>query len=445
MSPDSERAEEESVGYKVLTVPRDYTIKTLYDLWKDSDLILNPKFQRYKVWDLRKSSLLVESVLLNIPVPPIYLAEDVDNRLIVIDGQQRLNALLSFIDGEIELFDNKKKEWVKREFRLRGLRILRDLNDKTFQELDQNLKREYKNRTIRVVIIKKESDPNVKYEVFERLNKGAVQLNAQELRNCIFRGPYNDLINELAENRDFLFLLGLKAPHPRMLDKELVLRFFAFYHTPYYNYKGPMKNFLDKEMEKYRYIDEEEVNRLKELFKKSVELSKYAFGDKAFRRFVLGNERDPNGCWEERVNKALFDIVMWGFTLYDKHQVIPYLDAIREELIHLMTSDEDFIRSITKSTDKKEHIHIRFSKWQNSLQNIIGYPQREPRTFSLKLKEELWNRDPYCGICGQRINLLDDAEVDHIEEYWRGGKTIPKNARLVHRYCNRARHRETDQ
>jgi len=439
MNSDSEISNEKSVGYRVSTDSRDYPIKTLYDFWKDGDLLLNPKFQRYKVWDLKKSSLLVESVLLNIPIPPIYLAEDVDNRLIVIDGQQRLNALLSFMDGEIELFDNKRKEWVKREFRLRGLRILKNLNDKTFQELDHNLKREFKNKTIRVIVIKKESDPNVKYEVFERLNKGAVQLNAQELRNCVFRGPYNDLINELAENRSYLSLLGFREPHPRMLDKELVLRFFAFHHTPYYKYSGPMKNFLDKEMERYRYIEEEEADRLRELFKKSVELSKYTFGDKAFRRFVLGCEKDPNGYWEERLNKALFDIVMWGFTLYSKHQVMSYLDAIREELIYLMTTDGDFIRSITKSTDKKEHIHIRFSKWQNSLQKIIGYPHHEPRTFSLRLKEKLWIKDPYCGICGQRINLLDDAEVDHIKEYWRGGKTIPNNARLVHRYCNRAR------
>ena len=430
------------IGYKVSTDTRDYPIKALYDSWKDGDLILNPKFQRYKVWDLKKSSLLIESVFLNIPIPPVYLAEDIDNKLIVIDGQQRLNALLSFIDGEIELFDNRKKAWVKREFRLKGLRILKELNDKTFQELDPSLKREYKNKTIRVAVIEKDSDPKVKYEVFERLNKGAVQLNAQELRNCIFRGPYIDLINELSELRDYLFLLGLKEPHPRMLDKELVLRFFAFYHTPYYNYSGPMKTFLDKEVEKYRFIRDEEAENLRKIFKKSVELTKYTFGDKAFRRFVIGDEKNPNGHWEDRINKALFDIVMWGFTLYEKNQVMPYLDAIREELIYLMTSDEDFIRSITKSTDKKEHIYIRFSKWQESLRKIIGYPRHEPRTFSLKLKEELWRKNPYCAICGQKIHLLDDAEVDHIEEYWRGGKTIPENARLVHRYCNRSRRRK---
>jgi len=427
------------IGYKISTDTSDRPIKSLYDDWKDGDLILNPRFQRYKVWDLRKSSLLIESVFLNIPIPPVYLAEDVDNKLIVIDGQQRLNALLSFIDGEIELYDNKKKAWVKKEFRLRGLKILKELNDKTFQDLDPSLKREYKNKTIRVITIKKDSDPNVKYEVFERLNKGAVQLNAQELRNCTFRGSYIDLINKVAEDHDYLFLLGLKEPHPRMLDKELVLRFFAFYHTPYYNYKGPMKTFLDKEVENHRSVDEKEAEELEKVFKKSVDLTKSGFGDKAFRRFILGNKKDPNGYWEERVNKALFDVVMWGFTLYDKNQIMTHLDAIKEELIYLMTSDEDFIRSITKSTDKKEHIHIRFSKWQKALQELVGYPRHEPRTFSLKLKEKLWNSNPYCAICGQRINLLDDAEVDHIVEYWRGGKTIPENARLVHRYCNRSR------
>jgi len=427
--------------YEVRVEYKDLSIRELYELWKDGDLILDPKFQRYKVWDIKKSSVLVESVLLDIPIPTIYLAEDKDNRLIVVDGQQRLNALLGFMDGTIELYDIRRKKWNKVEFKLRGLNVLKELNDKRFVDLDDPLKRKYKTFTLRVVVIKKDSSPEVRYEIFERLNKGAVQLNNQELRNCIYRGPYNDLIIELSEDEDFLFLLGLNDPDPRMRDKELVLRFLAFYHTPYLNYKGPMKYFLNKEMEKYRYINKRETDKLRKVFRKSVELCKYVFGDKSFRRFALGDSNNPNGYWEKKINKALFDITMWGFTPYEKNQIIPLSDSIREELIFLMTSDEEFIESITRSTDKKEHIHIRFTKWQQALERIVGIPKREPRTFSLKLKEELWNKDPYCAICNQRINLLDDAEIDHIEEYWRGGKTIPENARLVHRYCNRARKR----
>lgn len=224
-----------------------------------------------------------------------------------------------------------------------------------------------------------------------------------------------------------------------MRDRELVLRFFAFYHTPFYQYKPPMKKFLNDEMEKYRKISEEEANKLRAIFKKSVELTKTVFGENAFKRFVAGTEHNPDGYWEGRVNRALYDIVMFGFTIYEKRQIVPHADAIREELIWLMTHDEDFIRSITVSTDKREHVNIHFKKWIDSLQAIVGIPQTEPRAFTLKFKEQLCRNDSTCQICGNKIHSLDDAEVDHIDFYWRGGKTIPSNARLVHRYCNRAR------
>jgi 5-methylcytosine-specific restriction endonuclease McrA len=104
-----------------------------------------------------------------------------------------------------------------------------------------------------------------------------------------------------------------------------------------------------------------------------------------------------------------------------------------------MTHDNDFIKSITVSTDKREHVNIHFKKWIDSLHEIVGFPRTEPRAYSLNYKKQLYDNNPTCQICGNKIQLLDDAEVDHIDFYWRGGKTIPSNARLVHRYCNRAR------
>lgn len=401
----------------------DRSIYELFRKYQRGDLVLDPEFQRRYVWDNKKASLLIESVLLEVPIPVIYLAEEQDGKFTVIDGQQRFRSFFRFLNNE---------------FKLKGLSVLSELNGKYFKDLDKEKQRKIEDATLRVIEIRKESHPDVKFEIFERLNVGAVKLNDQELRNCIYRGKYNDLIKELAENRDFLFLLGLKEPHKRMYDRELVLHFLAFYNQTYLKYKPPMKQFLNKEMENNRNISDEKIKELRQVFKESVSLVKSVFGDKAFRRFIPGNENDPNGRWEIRkINVGLFEIIMFGFSKYTKNQIIPYSDAIREELLYMMTSDKEFIDSISGSgTTSTAKVTTRFKKWLDALEKIVGTPKTEPRTFSWELKKQLYEQNPVCAICGNKIMTIDDAVIDHIEHYWRGGKTIPSNARLTHRYCN---------
>jgi len=408
---------------RVYSDKKDSTIRVLFEQWQEGDLILDPEFQRRYVWDNKKASLLIESVLLEVPIPIIYLAEEADGKLTVIDGQQRLQSLFRFLNNE---------------FKLTGLSVLSHLNGKYFKDLDKNLQRQIKNSTLRVIEIQKESHPDVKFEIFERLNVGAVKLSDQELRNCIYRGKYNDLIKELAEDKDFLSLLGLKEPHKRMYDRELVLHFLAFYNQTYLKYKPPMKQFLNREMENNKNISEEKIKELRHMFKETVSMVKSVFGDKAFRRFIPGDEKDPNGRWEIRkINVGLFEIIMFGFSRYNKNQIIPLSDVIREELLHMMTSDKEFIDSISGSgTTSTAKVTTRFKKWLDALERVVGMPKIEPRTFSWEFKKQLYEQNPVCAICGNKIMLIDDAVIDHIEHYWRGGKTIPSNARLVHRYCN---------
>ncbi|MHA1268043.1 MAG: HNH endonuclease family protein [Candidatus Helarchaeota archaeon] len=410
---------------RVIWQPKDFSIRELYEMYKDGDLDPRPKFQRYFVWDDKKSSRLIESILLEVPIPNIYLAEDDKGRYSVVDGQQRLTSFINFMDGNLTL---------------RGLLVLDDLNGKKFSELDKEDKSKFKKSTIHTIVIKRESQKDIRFEIFERLNTGSVKLNDQELRNCIYRGAYNQLLDELSHDRDFLELLGLKKPHKRMLDRELILRFFALYHKTYLRYEPPMKSFLNNEMETRVNLDENERTELKNTFKKSVDLTKAVFGRNAFKRFIIGSEIDPNGTWEgRRINKALFDIVMYGFTDYEKQQIYPKIDMIREELIWLMTHDQAFIDAITISTNDKSKVLERFEKWLRSLREIVGYPVKETRAFSSEVKRNLFNTNNTCRICQQEIRFLDDAEVDHIDFYWKGGKTIPSNARLVHRFCNRHR------
>lgn len=402
--------------------------RSIYELerrWKKGDLNLDPEFQREYVWDDKRASLLVESVLLEIPIPIIYLAEEANGVFTIIDGQQRLRSFFRFLNNE---------------FKLKNLGMLRDHEGKFFQDLDKEAQTKIEDANLRIIEIQKDTDPNVKFEIFERLNVGSVKLNDQELRNCIYRGKYNDLIKELSEDKDLLYILGLDAPQNRMQQNELVLHYLAFYDQTYLKYKSPMKQYLNNELENNKNITDEELMQLRQSFRNAISLTRTVFGKNAFRKFVQGNQQEKNGRWEKRINMGLFEIIMHGFSIYKKNQIIPNSDSIREELIHLTTSDSDFINCISGTgTTNTQKVHTRFKMWEASLQDIIGVCNNEPRLFSLDLKRKLYEKDSTCALCGQQIHDLDDAAVDHIEQYWRGGKTIPENARLTHRYCNLAR------
>ncbi len=423
---NDENSEEPLPRRRIFTEKLDPPISALYDRWKSGDLVLSPIFQRRQVWDDARKSRLVESVLLEVPLPIFYLAESQDGTQEVIDGQQRLNALFQFLDNK---------------YSLRGLKALTEHNGKKFEsfkdnKLIQKLVRDY---PLRIIIFKRESDENLRFEIFERLNTGAVPLNDQELRNCIYRGAYNQLLIELAADSDYMRLMGLKAPEKRMKDVEYVLRFAAFYHKTYLHYKPSMARFLNEDMKNYQNVSKTDADKLGGAFKRSVALTKSLLGQNAFRRYYHGHKY---GYWEsKKFNASLYDILMGCFADADKNQVMSNLDAIREALIVLMTENQEFIDAIELSTSATRMVLKRFDIWRMTLDEILAVSKKQPRCFSLELKKQLYDADSTCILCNNRISDLDDAAVDHIEQYWLGGKTIPENARLVHRYCNLTRPR----
>jgi hypothetical protein len=413
----------------------DLEIDSLHGKQKRGRLVLQPDFQRQYVWDAVKASKLIESAILQIPLPIIYLSEEKDGKEYVIDGQQRLTSFFSFVDGA---FPDAKP------FKLSGLNVLPELNGKKFSELTETLQDKVRYYKIRAITFQKDSSENLKFEIFERLNTGSVQLNDQELRNCLYRGAFNVALKEMAADPDFMYICGLRAPDKRMKDKELVLRFCAFHHKTYLNYKAPMRNFLNAEASEKRDIAEKDLVELKTSFKNACQIIRSAFGTNAFKRYYKGSTANqPNGYWEpKKFNASLFDILMYSFGREDKNKVFQNLDSVKEALINLMTTDQEFVDSIELSTSSVQAVTVRFDKWRSALQGILGINQREPRCFSFKLKEEMMAADPTCAICTQRIHSAEDAAIDHIRQYWMGGKTIPENARLTHRYCNWARPRK---
>lgn len=409
---------------KIVTQPSEPPIKILCEKIDRVRLIARADFQRYYIWDNnpKLKSRLIESVLLQVPIPVIYTAEEENGKELVVDGQQRLLTFYNFT----------KKDG----FKLSGLRVLKELNGKSFGELDENLQNAIADYPIRVIKILKESHKDIKFDIFERLNRGSVKLTEQELRNCIYRGSFNELLKDLAQNKDFQRLQGLKDVQNRMIDLERILRFFAFTDLTERKYKGPVTSFLNNYMESNREISAKQKEEKTALFKKSVELCQTVFGDLAFRRWQLGSDEDVNGYRENKINEGIFDIQMYGFTEYDKRDVVKKAMAIKDAFIELVTKDRVFIESIERGTYDTQKVKLRTEKWLQRLREIIGYPETDRRLYTYEEKKALFDVNRTCHICGNEIAFIEDAHVDHLERYSEGGKTQIKNGKISHRFCN---------
>jgi len=171
----------------------------------------------------------------------------------------------------------------------------------------------------------------------------------------------------------------------------------------------------------------------------------HLFGENAFRRFTVGTHKSHDGKWESKFNASLYDAMMGVFCTFatskDKNQFYAASDAIREGIIDLMVTNQDFIDAILLGTSGMPQVKARFSLLHSLSDDILRDHSPQPRAFTKEMKQGLFLKNPTCALCGQGIEHLDDASVDHIRQYWRGGKTIPENARLTHRYCNNARPR----
>lgn len=429
--PDIESSEEDELNAGLsqdISLERaDRGLSELKRWFDDGDLILDPEWQRNFVWTRKQSSKLIESFLLNIPVPVVYLAKTEEDRYEVIDGLQRLKSVFDF-------FNNR--------FSLVSLDVLTHLNGKTFDQLEDTSKRKLRNSTLRSFELAKNSDSDVHFIVFERLNTGGTKLNEMEIRNCIFRGDLNKLLAELASDTDFIACVNTESLSKRMNDRSLILRFLAFHERTHHKYSRGLKKFLNEFFETYRDPSQQKLNEYRQVFRKCMKASVTVFGNQGFR---LKSARDGQsksvGEWSKPINAAIFQAVATSFARYDLAQITRAADRIYEAYLDLIVTDgkwTDCVRSATGDTSRIEYV---FGTWQKRLAEVMEdvLPNDSQRTFSKNLKVEMFNQDRTCSICGQEIRLLDDAVLDHDVHYWRGGKTVPENARLAHRFCNSSR------
>lgn len=332
----------------------DKSVSDVVRMIMDKDLVLDPDYQRNYVWDNKKASMLVESIILNVPIPVIYVSEEKDSSWSVIDGLQRLNSLKRFFDGK---------------FKLSGLEILHELNKCDIKSLPSKPLRMLKNGLLRIVMVTADSNDEIKYDIFMRLNTGAVHLNEQELRNCLYRGKLNLFIQDEAKSPQWLAMLGLKEPHKRMVDRELLLRFLALCvnwdrdNKMVKDYKGNMKSFLNSFMKQHQN-DNGNLNYFKALCEETIAKVYSVYGTDAFRRLNEDGTVTP-------INRAIMDAVMISAIPYSMEALTAKKDIIQEKLFSELNDNTEFRKSTLTSTSDTKVLNFRIAFWCDVIDGFL--------------------------------------------------------------------------
>ena len=266
--------------------------------------------------------------------------------------------------------------------------------------------------------------------------------SSREITEIVYSGRFSQLIKELAQEKDFKYLVDEATNYSKMANRELVLRFAAFYFNGYKAYYSPSIKFLNDTMEKYKNISPRQEVELRADFRNSIHIIRNLFGKNAFKKFSPGDEQNKNGNWEtNKFQIFLYDILMYSFAQQSASKVLQNKDRIDEALIDLMSNDQEFIDSIETTTGSQIFVKERFEKWMHTLQQILDKGTNRPGTFDYQLKFELFTSGKNCIVCGEAIHIFDDSTLYNIDKYWIGDKVIPADAQLAHRFCKAARHR----
>lgn len=359
----------------------DWTAETLVTQLRKGNIQLDPAFQRREVWDSKRKSALIESIILSLPIPQIVLAEKKDqkNTYLVLDGKQRLITLRQFaVDPDVDADEG----WDS--LRLKGLTIRPDLNDETLRSLsDKSFSAEvnaFENHTIRTVVIRNYPDEEYLHRVFLRLNSGSVRLSPQELRQALHPGPFTEFLEEAArEGKPLQDALGIKKPDFRMRDNEILLRHIAFSIRPE-TYTGNLKVFLDetvRELNREWGSRESAVNSVVQQLWQAIEAAIAIFGKReAFSTF-------QDGEYQGRFNRAVFDVMSNSLQQEAvRNLAVENALSVREAFEHLSTHDQAFQTALTTTTKSKGATSKRFSTWADRLGGALEVKVETPRLDS---------------------------------------------------------------
>lgn len=362
----SEFDQEESDGEVAIKIPFDpklvditvepSTISKLVDRLKHNEIDLFPDFQRGgNLWDNRRMSQLIESILIKLPLPAFYLDVANDNKWVIVDGLQRLSTLKRFI--------------VDKNLKLTNLEFLKDLEDKYYDDLDRVFQRVIDETQVTLFKIRKGTPKKVLTNLFHRLNTGGLRMTSQEIRHALHQGTASKFLNDVSDQIWFKTLLGVSVK--RMLDRELFLRFIAFFRRGYISYYPSLRLFLDDEME---YINEqatkEELEAYKNAFHASLELAQTVFSGKQFSKAIT----DPDHK-TIRINRSLFEAISVNLALLSKEEREKLINNKQDfitDFIEVMKKP-DFEAAITANTNKEENVKLRHKSIQKLLTKFTGH------------------------------------------------------------------------
>lgn len=336
-------------------------------------LKLQPFYQRRRRWDDERKSKLIESFIMNVPVPPCFLYESEFARYEVMDGQQRISSVFDF-------FENR--------FKLKGLEQWPELNGRIYDKLPSEIKKGLDRRSISYIVLLKESAASadeevlLRQQVFERLNTGGVELENQEIRHCIYHSSFDEALVELsrlpAMRRTWNLPLYsteeeqnvpdklLDNPHfSKMRDVEFVLRFFALRHAEHY--RGGMQNFLDQYMVRSRRFTDDDVAILKTIFSETIDLAEAVYGENLFRPWNVKKAQ-----WSSHPQIAYADSIMVGISnrLNARTLLIQRKDRIVEASKNLVI--EQPFGTFSGQRNTKDSVTGRIAAYSAMLDSVLN-------------------------------------------------------------------------
>jgi uncharacterized protein with ParB-like and HNH nuclease domain len=350
----SEREDAETcpADYEISTYPADFTLQVLYEKWKNKDILI-PAFQRQFVWSQTQASKLIESFLVGLPVPGIFLySEKRTENLLVLDGQQRLKSIFYYLEG----FFGDEIRGRRPVFRLTGISRDSRYFNKSFQDLlstDEPASKKLQNAVLRAFIIRQldPADDTSVYHIFERLNTGGTLLRGQEIRNCIYGGKFNDMLVELNELESWRQVYGKSISDKRMRDVELILRFYALTEN-LENYETPMNDFLSD----YLYTKNKSLKRLSKR-DTNLQVEEYKSQFSTVIDAILETLGPKPFHVRAGLNAAVFDA-----TCVAVHEGIGCLPVDLPERYSALVNDPGFIDMTTARTTDVETVNERVSK-----------------------------------------------------------------------------------
>lgn len=333
-------------------------IANIVENLRDGDIILDPDFQRIPdLWDDQKQSRLIESLIIRIPLPTFYFDANDNEKLIVVDGLQRLYAIKRFMALE--------RNDPKRLF-LMGLEYLTEYNGYSFEMLPPNIQKRIKSQVITAYIIRPGTPDKVRTSIFTRINTGGLILQPAEIKNSVYRGQAADLLKELAHSEAFLQATRKKIDSSRMLDCEFVNRFLAFYLLGLEEYEGNLEEFLNNVMIRLQEESEDVLDRCRRDFLKSMKYAENIFGDTAFRKINV------NGKYG-KINKPLYDAVSVNLAQLSENDCKRLLEK-KDELNNkytILLKNKEFVNIITNGTAKIQNVQNRYKKIKEMFQEVL--------------------------------------------------------------------------